>query len=192
MAGNGTEELPEDRQKAVEQGLALFQQVSAERDLLRNELREAHETITRQRVEIESLHQLHNMLESHIQAYMIQRDEAVAHRAAYEGLFATIMAQLRVFNLPTVPLIKDIADATIAHRDANRIDTLSATPPEPSREPSNGSGQRRAVHDQSTGAVQIPRPTPVLAHTEPLLGQPPSGAKRPGWPSLGKQDPSRR
>lgn len=186
MTTNGeTTELPEDRMKTVEAGLTMFQQVSAERDRLREELREAHEAITRARVEIDSLHQLHNMLESHIQSYMLQRDEAVAQRAAYETLFATIQAQLRIFNLPNVPLVKEVADVVQNQEPADaRLAGAS--------NPSGLSGQRAAVSDERAGQGEIPRRTPVLAHDSQVLGQPASGAKRPGWPSLGKQDPSRR
>ena len=172
--GNGeTQQLPESRVKTVEAGLALFQQVQAERDDLRNQLREAHETITRQRVEVESLQQLYNMLESHINGYMMQRDEAVAQRSAYETLFATIQAQLRVFNLPSVPLVKEIADAT-----TSRLDPHSGHLP--SLDPIAGSGQRAAVPDERAGAGAVPRRSPVLAHPAPVLGQPAGGAKTPG------------
>lgn len=171
MTGNGeARPLPEDRMKTVEAGLTLFQQIQAERDSLRDELRDANETITRQRVEIESLHQLHNMLESHIQTYMVQRDEAVAKTAAYEALFASVLAQLRVFNLPSTPLVKEIADA------AQDRDTRPPTPPEPSHD----GGQYPAMPQSRASQGEVPRRSPVLAHDQPVLGQHPGGAKPPG------------
>lgn len=181
MASTETEaiNLPEDRVKTVEAGLALFQQVQAERDNLRSALHEANHVITQQRVEIDSLHQLHNMLESHIQSYMLQRDEAVAQRAAYETLFATIQAQLRVFHLPSTPLVKDVADA-IQDREPDRSDLGDPVPV------NAGSGQRPATLPHASPSTgEIPRRTPVLAHDKKVLGQ------HSGWPSLGKQDSSR-
>ncbi len=171
MTANGGE-LPEDRAKTVEAGLALFQQVQAERDALREELRETREIVTRQQVEIDSLHNLHNMLESHIQSYMLQRDEAVAQRAAYETLFATVQAQLRVFNLPATPLVKDHGPEDAAYRrDADLLPKL------PNQ---SGSGQRAAVHDERAGAGKMAESRPVLAHEESLLGHRPDRPRPPG------------
>ena len=106
--------LPEDRQKTVEAGLAMFQQVQAERDDLSNLLRQAQEKIVQQRVEIESLGQLHSMLESHIQSYMLQRDQAIADRAVFETLFASIFAQFKAFRIPATPLVKAAGEQDLA------------------------------------------------------------------------------
>ena len=106
--------LPADRQKTVEAGLAMFQQVQAERDDLRKLLQRAEERIVQQRVEIESLGQLHSMLESHIQSYMLQRDQAIADRAVFETLFASIFALLRAFRIPAAPLVKEASEQDVA------------------------------------------------------------------------------
>jgi len=166
LNGNEDPQLPEDRMKTVEAGLTYVQQVGAERDRLREELRETRDLVTRQQVEIDSLHQLQAMLESHMQTYMIQRDEAVAHRAAYETLFATVQAQLRVFNLPAQPLVKEVLNEKTQSVDLSGM-------PDSSHTTDAGSGQRTAVPDAGAGAGQVSRRSPVLAHEGPLLGQRP-------------------
>lgn len=178
---NGND-LPADRIKQVEAGLTLFQQIQAERDALRDELREANEIITRQRVEIESLNQLHNMLESHIQTYMVQRDDAVAQRAAYETLFATVQAQLRVFNLPSTPLVKGAVNA-VQDREPVHSDRLADVNPAPDF----GGRQQSTMPDPSAGAGKVRARSSVLAHDQSVLGQHP-GHARP--PRLRSADPS--
>jgi len=174
LNGNEDSQLPEDRMKTVQAGLTFVQQIQAERDRLREELRVTREMVTRQQVEIDSLHQLQAMLESHMQTYMIQRDEAVAHRAAYETLFATVQAQLRVFNLPAQPLVKEVQNEKTQPVDLSGMPDTSHTTDE-------GSGQRAAVSHASASKGEIPRRTPVLAHEGPLLGQRAGGAKRPAF-----------
>lgn len=98
--------LPADRQAAVEQGLALFQITAGERDRLKTQVAELNNTITQQRVEIEALQSLVNMMESRTRDHQIERDQAVAERAAYESLFIVIQAQMRAFQVPNVPLVK--------------------------------------------------------------------------------------
>jgi FtsZ-binding cell division protein ZapB len=93
-------ELPEERVKQVEAGLALFQKAQAEVERLTVELKTAKETITRQNVELEELRRVNNILESTAKTHQIERDQAVADRVAYETLFSTIMAQLRIFKIP--------------------------------------------------------------------------------------------
>jgi len=179
---NGDQTLPEDRQKTVEAGLALFQQVQAERDSLRSELRECREMVTRQQVEIDSLHQLHNMLESHIESWKLQRDEAVAQRAAYETLFATMQAQLRVFSFPAVPLVKEAQHEKTGKLETDEHGVLG---PAPAGAAGAGSGQRTAVPDASAGAGAVAQGAPLLAHQRQVLGQHSGGAKpiRPAFES---------
>jgi septal ring factor EnvC (AmiA/AmiB activator) len=102
---SNSHELPGDRIKAVETGLAMYQQSQAEVDRLRNELRVANETISQMQVQLESMRQLSNMLESQIHTHQMERDVAVADRAVYETLFASLQGMLRAFNIPAAPVI---------------------------------------------------------------------------------------
>jgi hypothetical protein len=112
--------LPDDRAKAVEYGLVTFQQVSAERDQLREELRTRDDVIARLNVEIDSLHQLYNFFDSRMVACQADRDKAVAERAVYETLFRSINAQMHEFAIaPPTPRLEDTTDdgATVNHPD---------------------------------------------------------------------------
>lgn len=98
--------LAADRQAAVEQGLTLFQMTAGERDRLKSQVSDLNNIIAQQRVEIDALQSLVNMMESRIREYQIERDQAVAERAAYESLFVIIQAQMRAFQIPAAPLVK--------------------------------------------------------------------------------------
>lgn len=104
--GNG-ETLPADRKAAVAYGLEQFQRMQHEadvaktdRDLLRVE-READ------KARIEAQERTIIELESRCNTLLLQRDEAVAHRIKWETFFASILAQMRAFEVPAVPLIVD-------------------------------------------------------------------------------------
>jgi len=103
-------ELPEDRTKMVEAGVAAFQRAQHELETTRKERDEAKLEVTRLKVALEAMDAQQNQLESRIQTAMIQRDEAVAVRAALEHFFVSIQAQFRVFNLPAAPLIAPVLD----------------------------------------------------------------------------------
>jgi hypothetical protein len=106
-AGNGGEVLPDDRKAAVAYGLEQFQRMQHEadrartdRDLLRVE-READ------KARIEAQERAIIELENRCNVLLIQRDEAVAHRIKWETFFASLHAQMRAFEVPSVPLIVD-------------------------------------------------------------------------------------
>ena len=112
MADNGkrpTPSLPPDRAKTVEAGLLMFQEISAERDQLRTEVGRLKHDITQDRVELEALRSLVTTLESRVTTHQAERDQAVADRAVYEALFISVNAQLRAFNVPSAPLVKQLA-----------------------------------------------------------------------------------
>jgi DNA repair exonuclease SbcCD ATPase subunit len=159
-----TEELPEDRQRTVEAGLALFQQVQNERDRLQEELREAKELCTRARVEIESLHQLNNMLESHIQSYMMQRDAAIARRAELEVVVKSIRAQLEAFE-----------DDNNENKEPGNLSNI-ATHIERLGKPAGLSDAQPGTHPLAKSTSLLARPEPVLGQPEPT---PPTYFRRP-------------
>ena len=113
MAENGrrnhvAEQLPADRQKAVEAGLAHYQMVSAERDKLMGEVARLQSENAALKVVAEAQKSQLIDADSRIASMQIVRDQAVAIRAAYESLFSIQIAQLRAFKIPAVPLIKEI------------------------------------------------------------------------------------
>jgi len=99
--------LPADRQKAVEYGIAQFQQVAHERDELRKEVAALRERIAALEIETEGLRAQNNEAQSQIATAYLVRDQAMADRIKYEGLFVSIQAQMRAFAVPATPLISD-------------------------------------------------------------------------------------
>lgn len=175
--------LPEHRQKQVEAGLATYQSVLAERDMLERQLYEAKAKIDSLDQQLSSMQGIVNMMESayisskadlegRVRECQKERDDAVACRAAYETLFATIKAQLRVFALPSTPLVKEVVDGVYSNPDNSDLGALISK--------LDGGGQRPALPDPSAGQNQMaPRP-PVLAHSQSVLGQRAGGPKVPG------------
>jgi hypothetical protein len=103
---NGGEPLPEHRQKAVEAGLATYQQVLSERDELENKLRDATLRIEALTVQLDALKGVTNMMEStylttklemenRVNTHMAQRDEAVRRTAELETTLTNIVLVIR-------------------------------------------------------------------------------------------------
>lgn len=129
------EPLSAGQMKEIEAGLFRFQQQVAENEKLKEKLRAAEDRIVRTNIELESLREHSNNeiellknhcneLESTARTHQLERDQAVADRASFETLFATFQAQLRVFKLPAVPLVKDHSqgrDSRDEHQDVRRF-----------------------------------------------------------------------
>jgi hypothetical protein len=109
---NGGEQLPEHRQKAVEAGLATYQQVLAERDDLDRKLAEASRTNAALTTQLDALKGVVNMMEStylstklemenRVNTHMSQRDEAVRRTAELETTLTNIVLVIR--NAVTEP-----------------------------------------------------------------------------------------
>jgi chaperonin cofactor prefoldin len=88
--------LPEHRQKQVEAGLATYQSVLAERDMLERQLRDAITKIESLNQQLSSMQGIVNMMESayitskadlegRVAQYQKQRDHAVARVATLEA-----------------------------------------------------------------------------------------------------------
>jgi hypothetical protein len=99
--------LPADRQKAVEYGIAQFQQVSHRADELRKEVAALRERVAALEIENEGLRAQINDAQSQVASAHLKRDQALADRIKYEGLFVSIQAQMRAFAVPATPLISD-------------------------------------------------------------------------------------
>jgi hypothetical protein len=98
----------DEQSKAVEAGLAMHLRVKAELEDARRHNSELQELLTRCNVEIEALRSFNTLLESRVESAIAARDLAVGQRAKYESLFAMIMATMREFNIPAVPLIREL------------------------------------------------------------------------------------
>jgi len=143
MADNGrknnhvAEQLPADRQKAVEAGLAHYQLVSAERDKLMGEVSRLNSEIAAYKVVSEAQKSQLIEMESRVASMQVVRDQAVAERAKFETLFITFQSLLRAFRIPSAPLIKDVDDEEVTH------------PTDPTEFNFNERGQTPRVHDES-------------------------------------------
>jgi len=102
--------------KAVEAGLAMHLRVKSELEDARHEIGELRQQLTQNAVAMEGLHSLNNLLESRIEAAVVERDLAVGQRAKLEALFSMISATMREFQIPNVPLIRKMEDKSHAHR----------------------------------------------------------------------------
>jgi len=96
--------LPPNRQKTVEAAALHFQEICDERDKYAASLADAQNEITRQKVEIESLNSLHNLLESRLESAIVAKDAAVeemakayAERKIYVKFCESLQAQLKTF-----------------------------------------------------------------------------------------------
>lgn len=104
--GNHTE-LPEDRKAAVQYGLEQFQVIASERDVLQRENFALKSDVAGLKVALEAQTAQMSEMESRVSSAMLTRDQALAERIKYEALFVSVQAQLRAFNVPAAPLIKD-------------------------------------------------------------------------------------
>jgi len=111
--GNGTPtpDLPEDRKAAVQYGLEQFQVIASERDVLQRENFALKSDIAGLKVALEAQTTQMSEMESRVATAMLTKDQALAERIKYEGLFVAIFAQLRAFQVPAAPLIKDADEA---------------------------------------------------------------------------------
>lgn len=111
-------ELPESRQAAWAQSMAMYQETAAQLDAMRVEVAKLKADIAGYRVALEAKDSVMADLESRIVTMQMVRDEAVAHRAKYETLFVSVQAQLRAFQVPAAPFVKlheETDDAESAH-----------------------------------------------------------------------------
>jgi len=95
----------------VEATFARYDEVRKDRDALReqldkavNAIKAATDTETLLRDEIASLRR-------QLEENNLRLLQAMAERAAYETLFSGFMAQMREFNIPAVPLVRDLSHA---------------------------------------------------------------------------------
>ena len=107
---NGSE-LPAARQAAVEQGLATFHEIAAERDALRDEVRHLKSNEAGYKVALEAKDAQMADLESRAHTLTIVRDEAVGRRAELETVLSSVMSVLRAFQIAHEPLVKPRNDA---------------------------------------------------------------------------------
>lgn len=110
-------QLPQDREHAVASGIAQYHQTAHERDQLQKEVAALKTDMAGYRVINDAQAAQLAAMESKIETAMLVRDQAVADRAKYEALFITFMAQLRAFNVPAAPLVREADPA--AQRDDN-------------------------------------------------------------------------
>jgi hypothetical protein len=97
-------DLPPDQSSAVERGLAQFFAVKATADRLQGELDESRRRERLQELEIEQLRSALTMAQSEVMSANAVRDEAIAHRAAYEAMFSGVRAMMNEFEVPAKPL----------------------------------------------------------------------------------------
>jgi hypothetical protein len=93
---------------AVAHGIASYQSIRTERDELQKKIHQLEQQITIFKIEIEGQHSEAAVAASRIEAYQLERDNAVADLAVYQTLFITLMGILRTFGIENAPLVKKI------------------------------------------------------------------------------------
>lgn len=119
--GNGNNELPANRVALVEAGLAQFQSVAAERDRLEKEVADLRSDLAAQKVVNEAMAEQINTMQSHVSSMMLIRDQAVADRAVYETLFISFQSQLRAFQIPAAPLVRETPNANAGNNTSDSV-----------------------------------------------------------------------
>lgn len=107
MTENGSEQLHDERKAAISYGLEQYQRMSQEREEAIRVRDELQVTVRGYKVAMEAQDARILDLESRNNSLTIERDAAVAHRTKWEVLFASMLAQLRAFEVPNEPLIRD-------------------------------------------------------------------------------------
>jgi len=108
--GPAMKDLPEESAAAVERGLASHFKAIAERDALQKQIAEMEIELSATKKQVEALQGMVTMMESRVHSCQIERDAAVAERAKFETLFVQIAGTLRTFNIPSNPVIMELAD----------------------------------------------------------------------------------
>jgi len=106
---NGSE-LPASRQAAVEQGLATFHEIAAERDALRDEVRQLKSNEAGYKVALEAKDAQMADMESRVNTMTIVRDQAVARYVEVQTVLEAIMALGRAFQIQNAPLVRQRND----------------------------------------------------------------------------------
>lgn len=101
-------DIPAEGQAAIEAGLAQYHRALHDRDNAQTESAELRVQLAELRAENEALQSRLADLESRMATLQMTRDEAVAHRLKWEGLFTSIQAQLKAFQTPAEPLIREL------------------------------------------------------------------------------------
>ena len=102
---NGSD-LPASRQAAVEQGLALYHETAADRDALREQVRQMQSQIAAYKVALEAQSTQVADMESRVNTMMAVRDEAVARCVEVQTVLEAIMGLGRTFQIKNAPVIK--------------------------------------------------------------------------------------
>jgi hypothetical protein len=97
-------DLPQDQSLVVERGLAQFFAVKATADRLQGELDESRRRERLLELEVEQLRSYLTTAQSEVASANAIRDEAIAHRAAYEAMFSGMRAMMNEFEVPAKPL----------------------------------------------------------------------------------------
>jgi hypothetical protein len=102
---------------AVAHGIANYQRAVTERDDLQKLVDRQEQMLTVAKIETEGLRAELAAAQSRIASFQGDRDDAVINAAAWQSLFISISAQLRAFEVPAGPHIRQVAD----HADAASI-----------------------------------------------------------------------
>jgi hypothetical protein len=93
---------------AVAHGIASYQSLRTSRDDLQKKYDQLEQLLTISKIEIEGQRAEAATAVSRIEAYQLERDNAIADLAVYQTLFITLQGILRTFGIENAPLVKKI------------------------------------------------------------------------------------
>jgi hypothetical protein len=93
---------------AIEAGLAEFAAMREERDRIKLEYDRTMDMVTQAKDHIMRMQRDMQETSARCTAYQLERDEAVAKHAKLQGLFVSMLAQMRAFEIPVTPIIHEL------------------------------------------------------------------------------------
>jgi hypothetical protein len=112
IKGNGKTNLPASRAAAVEQGLAYYQEIAAERDALAREVALLKSDIAAHKVVSEAQQSQLADMDSRCATARTERDQAVADMVTFRTILRSIQGQLRTFGIEHEPLVRGVEEDT--------------------------------------------------------------------------------
>jgi chromosome segregation ATPase len=95
MNANGNEQLPEYRKRMIEAANEAYQAVASERDDLERQLHDMTLKYEGEKMKLEQMQNLVNMMESTIASHRLERDSAVRENARLEAALTNCFVVLQ-------------------------------------------------------------------------------------------------
>lgn len=120
------EPLDAQAKQEIERAVARFEAMRAERDRIKSEFDRALTIVTEAKNTITGLHKDIAELRERCANYRAERDETVIAHGKLQGLFASVLAQMRAFEIPITPIVRE---RIAADHESPKATPMPAMPP---------------------------------------------------------------